>query len=739
MLYNRICSQNTGIGRVAFLSWIVLIVILFQFSGISHSAEVTLEWDPNTEPDLAGYRIYYGFESENYTYTIDVGNQTSYTVPDLESDRLYYFAATSYDVYNNESEFSEEVSYLVPSENEAPVADAGPDQSVAEGATVTLNGSNSIDANNDIVGYLWEQVSGPEVELVSPDSAAAAFIAPDVGINGSSLSFLLTVTDSAGLSSEDSCIVNVTWVNLPPLAVAGDDQTVYEGELVTLNASGSSDPDDGIAYYMWEQVEGPAVALSDPGDIQPTFTAPDLDQGDLSLTFQLTVEDHGGLRTTDTCVVNVSWVNSPPVAEAGEDQIVNEGDTVTLDGSGSWDPDDGIVSFRWTQTGGSPVALSDPTGVTTTFTAPVMGADSGPMTFQISVTDAGGLTSQDTCVVTVAGATVYEDAEDGTTKGWSIYDKKPKKAKISNVFDDLRQSRVIQLKGKGTANGYVLRNEDGSRWHNTTQFVIQWSMRYKEYFRVYLDVQTTAGHRYLYYTPSNDDWLGDGKYVHHGLGSNITDGYWHTFTRDLQADLNEAQPGVELLEINGFLIRGTGRVDSIQLLDSIPSETIYEDGEDGDTEGWHIYDDDPSGATVTNVFDDDRQSRVIEFKGSGTSNGYRFSNHTEEARAKWHNSEQFTIQWSMKYKEHFVVYLDVETTAGHRYIYYTPDDYDNLGSGEYVHYGLGSLATEGQWNIFTRDLKADLEDAQPGVTILEVNGFLIRGSGRVDDIQLLSK
>ena len=65
-----------------------------------------------------------------------------------------------------------------------------------------------------------------------------------------------------------------------------------------------------------------------------------------------------------------------------------------------------------------------------------------------------------------------------------------------------------------------------------------------------------------------------------------------------------------------------------------------------------------------------------------------------------------------------------------------PSNQDGLGSGEYVHHGLGTAAMDGQWHTFVSDLQADLADAQPGVTILEVNGFLIRGSGRVDDIKL---
>ena len=78
----------------------------------------------------------------------------------------------------------------------------------------------------------------------------------------------------------------------------------------------------------------------------------------------------------------------------------------------------------------------------------------------------------------------------------------------------------------------------------------------------------------------------------------------------------------------------------------------------------------------------------------------------------------------------------METTAGHRYIYYTEAGYHNLGDGEYVHHGLGPNSIDGQWHTFVRDLQADLEEAQPGVSILEVNGFLIRGNGCVDDILL---
>jgi hypothetical protein len=107
-------------------------IIIFS-SVVAHSAQVTLAWDPNAEQSLAGYKLYYGFESGNYTCSIDVGNQTSYSISDLESSRMHYFAATAYDVNGDESGFSEEITYLVPIGNMPPVADAGPDQTVDEG------------------------------------------------------------------------------------------------------------------------------------------------------------------------------------------------------------------------------------------------------------------------------------------------------------------------------------------------------------------------------------------------------------------------------------------------------------------------------------------------------------------------------------------------------------------------------------------------------------------------------
>jgi len=77
-------------------------------------AEVALEWDPNNEPNLAGYRIYYGIESGNYSRVLDVGNNNISTISNLAHGVTYYFAATAYNEMGYESGFSMEIVYNIP-------------------------------------------------------------------------------------------------------------------------------------------------------------------------------------------------------------------------------------------------------------------------------------------------------------------------------------------------------------------------------------------------------------------------------------------------------------------------------------------------------------------------------------------------------------------------------------------------------------------------------------------------
>ena len=110
------------------------------------------------------------------------------------------------------------------------------------------------------------------------------------------------------ISQQDAYIDNISYSsevpNLPPTADAGVDRTVNAAELVVLDGSGSGDPDGTIVSYLWEQTAGPAVTLSGSG-AQRSFTAPDVVDTPVALTFRLTVTDDQGATGADTVVVTV--------------------------------------------------------------------------------------------------------------------------------------------------------------------------------------------------------------------------------------------------------------------------------------------------------------------------------------------------------------------------------------------------------------------------------------------------
>jgi fibronectin type 3 domain-containing protein len=389
--------------RSLFFRGLFPLLFALLSASLAHAGEVNLAWDPNTEPDLAGYRVYYGLGSRNYDRVLNVGNCTSCVVTGLEQGRTYYFAATAVNTANIESDFSNEVSAALSTSNQPPLANAGPDQNVTEAVIVTLNGANSTDPEGGALTYAWCQVSGTPVALNNPSASQTTFTPPNVGPNGESLGFQLTVMDSGGLQSSDTCLVNVLWINQPPSANAGTDQSAAEGAVVTLDGAGSVDPDGFALKYDWVQTSGSPVALSNAFVAQPTFRAPNVDPDGETLTFQLTVTDSGGVQARDSCLVNVVWVNQPPSADAGPDQNVNEGASVSLDGTGSTDPDGGILAYSWLQTGGAPVTLDNPASAQPRFLAHTGGSSSG-LVFRLTVTDPEGLSASDQCSVAVNGS-----------------------------------------------------------------------------------------------------------------------------------------------------------------------------------------------------------------------------------------------------------------------------------------------------------------------------------------------
>jgi len=269
-----------------------------------------------------------------------------------------------------------------------PTANAGPDQSVPEDTLlVTLDGTGSTGAS---LTYTWTQVAGPPVALSGGTTAHPTFSAPPVPAAGSTVTFELVVCEgtSSNCSDPDSVNVHITYVNQPPVADAGPDQTVQEGSPVMLDGTGSYDPDVEVLTYQWTHILGPApVSLTGANSASPTFTAPTVGPAGDTIVFDLTVTDPHNLTGSDSVSIHVSNVNQIPVANAGPDQTVDEITLVTLNGTGSFDPDLDTLLFTWTQTVGPLVSLTGANTASPTFTAPSVGVGGTTLTFKLVVSD----------------------------------------------------------------------------------------------------------------------------------------------------------------------------------------------------------------------------------------------------------------------------------------------------------------------------------------------------------------
>jgi hypothetical protein len=198
--------------RITTALTIVLGVVWLAGIGHGLAETVTLAWDPNSETDLAGYRLYYGTTSRSYQNTIDVGNATSTPVSDLQKGATYYFAVTAYNDSGIESDYSNEVSYTAGTElpNRPPYAlDLHFVITANQPVAINLNG---FDPDDDLLNY---------TTIVAPQHGSIAGTAPlitytpqtaFVGVD----QFTYSVSDGALESAPATVTINVNQDPNPP-------------------------------------------------------------------------------------------------------------------------------------------------------------------------------------------------------------------------------------------------------------------------------------------------------------------------------------------------------------------------------------------------------------------------------------------------------------------------------------------------------------------------------------------
>jgi hypothetical protein len=356
---------------------------------------------------VSGVSVHYSFGQENTsiplkeTNSSQTGNTTSTTAASTTTN------ANS--LSTNQTLVTNNTLGLVNSSNSSvlfsgvgypPQSDPGANQEVKQGQSVTLNGTNSYDPDGGNLTYSWSQVSGKEVALEDDDQAMAHFRAPTVS-QDSILKFTLLVEDGNGDIGKNSVYVTVK-ADSKPHADAGGDQTVNEGEYVTLDGDGSYSPDGSSLDYSWTQTSGDTVDLQDENQPSAHFYAPYV-YDDQTLKFKLRVEDSNGNSDESTISVKVENSvdsNSKPHADAGSDQTVNEGQWVTLDGDGSSDPEGSSLDYSWTQTSGPSVNLENDDEPEANFRAPYVSEDT-TLHFSLVVEDDQGNSDEDSVSVQV--------------------------------------------------------------------------------------------------------------------------------------------------------------------------------------------------------------------------------------------------------------------------------------------------------------------------------------------------
>ena len=311
-------------------------------------SQVTLDGSDSSDPD--GDLITYSWELLEFPQN-SVAELTDRAVvnpsftADIDGD--YVIRVTVSDPYERGS--FDDVKITAETSNSTPVADAGPDQNVETNSIVLLDGTDSTDADNDGLTYIWSLTNVPdESETVLDDNASAtpSFTADTDG----RYVIALVVNDGMENSEPDEVSVTAATVNSAPVADAGPFQSVVVGDKAILDGTNSSDSDGDTLSYAWYLVSIPEESeaqLIDKTTANPSFF-PDV-QG--SYVIGLEVSDGELVSDSDRVTVIAVSLNTPPRADAGPDRVVELSvagpGLIALDGSNSSDLDGDPLTFSW--------------------------------------------------------------------------------------------------------------------------------------------------------------------------------------------------------------------------------------------------------------------------------------------------------------------------------------------------------------------------------------------------------
>ncbi|MEM7223637.1 MAG: PKD domain-containing protein [Pseudomonadota bacterium] len=258
---------------------------------------------------------------------------------------------------------------VISTTNATPVADAGPEQLVALGATTHLDASRSHDDDGDQLTYSWSLVQLPAGSAATLSDPTALRPSVFIDVEGDYRAELVV---SDGLVSSDPDQVRFSTDFVDPTPEVGPHRRVQVGDTLNFDDRFTTHPGHReVLYgvYMLDQPPGsnPTIYHTNGRDIRWAF---EVDTAGSYVIGALVLDDVAGTnRMLDTIIVSTE--QSPPSADAGPDQATVVGSTVELDGAGSQDPDGNLLSYRWalvSRPAGSTAVLDDPVAVRPSFT-----------------------------------------------------------------------------------------------------------------------------------------------------------------------------------------------------------------------------------------------------------------------------------------------------------------------------------------------------------------------------------
>jgi len=336
-----------------------------------------------------------------------------------------------------------------------PIADAGVDQVVLPNANVLLDGSASYSTDAVAFTYQWQQIEGTSVTLTGADQVSPTFTAPSLTSNFEFLRFRVTITDTLNRQSTDTVTVTVSsslqprtlmvlrtnsndWLgrvtdqvvdpsiipwkvvrsanngidiivdcpNAPPNTLCSSFSDLPGFELTTADNSDPAIGPSDASYSLSAFINEAGITINNECNISHYHILDVVYQENgaidrLAVNFYSDCQNgmQGFMRINSA----LPYLPHHPLVSAGRDRVYFSGETVTLDGTHTWDMNIPAVNYVWRQISGPAVTIDNSNSPVASFTAPDVAMSGGDMVFELTVTNEQGLERTDSVTIRVLG------------------------------------------------------------------------------------------------------------------------------------------------------------------------------------------------------------------------------------------------------------------------------------------------------------------------------------------------